>query len=102
MMTMMKYVLVTLMMLHTVTAFSIGGAFRRVPFVAKRSNNAAAAVLVSPVLSGTAEAQQQPPRTSPTSAQSLDEFNAFCQQVIAEERNQRYYVYLQEASSRAL
>jgi hypothetical protein len=105
MMTMMKYMLVALfMMLHTGTAFSIAGAFRRVPFVTRTTKPSSlvsnAVLVVPPVLSGTSEAQQQPARSSPTSAQSLDEFNAFCRQVIAEERNQHYYVYLREASSR--
>ena len=37
---------------------------------------------------------------SSSGKQSLDEFNALCQQVIAEERKQHYYAFVAECSNR--
>lgn len=37
---------------------------------------------------------------SASGKQSLEEFNAFCQQVIAEERKQHYYAFVAECSNR--
>lgn len=74
-----------LMAVDSASAFSLQGARNRLSFLKR------AAPKSSVTNTPTAE------RTQDT--QTLDEFNAFCQQVIAEERQQHYYAFVNECSS---